>query len=171
MKMMTTFLLISLLAFCFTSLAFGATNLPDSEVQALKDIASSLGKNNWNFNINPCSGKHNWVTPNAEQGKDNNVTCDCSFVNDNFTCHVVAILLKSQNLQGNLPWELVNLPYIREMYVILLLSLILMNQLINLSLFYSIHFLTFRMDSDLALNYLSGSIPKDWGSLIHLESM
>ncbi|TKY49224.1 leucine-rich repeat receptor serine/threonine-protein kinase [Spatholobus suberectus] len=124
---MTTCSQFLLLAFCFTSLAFGATNLPDSEVQALKDIATSLGKNNWDFNINPCTGHHNWVTPNAKPGEDNNVTCYCSFANDNF-CHVVSIVLKSQNLQGKLPSELIKLPYIQEI--------------------------------DLALNYLSGAIPK-----------
>ncbi|XP_061338168.1 probable LRR receptor-like serine/threonine-protein kinase At1g53420 [Gastrolobium bilobum] len=122
------FFLLSLLSICFTLLAFGASNLPQDEVQALKDIGKTLGKKDWDFNIDPC----NWsMTETMIYGEENKVSCNCSMLNDNF-CHVVKIVLKSQNLQGTLPPELIRLPYLQEI--------------------------------DLTRNYLSGTIPREWGS-------
>ncbi|KAK7323411.1 hypothetical protein VNO77_26883 [Canavalia gladiata] len=112
MFIFSNFLFLSLV-FCFTSLTCGVTTLSQDEVEALKDIAKTLGKNNWDFNIDPCSQKPPWVTPNARKGEENSVTCDCTVGNDNF-CHVVSIILKQQNLQGKLPPELVRLPYLQE---------------------------------------------------------
>jgi len=53
--------------------------------KALEDIAESLGKMDWNFDIDPCSNQPNWVT-----NVSNNVTCNCSVASDNF-CHVVSM--------------------------------------------------------------------------------
>jgi hypothetical protein len=53
--------------------------------KALEVIAKSLGKKDWNFNIDPCSNKPNWVT-----NEYNNVTCNCSVAGDNF-CRVVSM--------------------------------------------------------------------------------
>ncbi|TKY49227.1 leucine-rich repeat receptor serine/threonine-protein kinase [Spatholobus suberectus] len=117
------------LALWFTSLA-GATTQPD-EVKALREIAKTLGKKDWDFNIDPCSGHTNWTSPPVN-GLENNVTCNCFIADDNY-CHVVNIYLTGQNLQGSLPPELIRLPYIQQ---------------INFS-----------------LNYLGGTIPKEWGSL------
>ncbi|CAI9784273.1 unnamed protein product [Fraxinus pennsylvanica] len=84
---------------------------PFPDVDALKQIGKTLGKN-WNFTVDPCSGGIDWSTPNAPQGSENAVTCDCTFVN-NTVCHVVTIALKSQSLQGTVPRELVRLPYLQ----------------------------------------------------------
>ncbi|TKY49231.1 leucine-rich repeat receptor serine/threonine-protein kinase [Spatholobus suberectus] len=105
-------LFLSLLALWFTSLAFGANTTQPEEVQALKDIANTLGKKDWDTDIDPCSKQPPWFTPTVNDVQ-NNVTCNCSIPGDNF-CHVVAILLKSQNLQGKLPPELIRLPYLEE---------------------------------------------------------
>ncbi|XP_054815610.1 probable leucine-rich repeat receptor-like serine/threonine-protein kinase At3g14840 isoform X2 [Prosopis cineraria] len=140
MRLPQQFFILSLLTVWLTSFA-SATNLPDDEVQALKDIAKTLGKKDWNFQVDPCSGGNGWLTPNPVRGDENNVTCVCSFLHDNnaTVCHVTNILLKGQNLQGTLPRELVRLPYLQEI--------------------------------DLSRNYLNGTIPKEWGSLNHLVNV
>ncbi|XP_020983924.2 probable leucine-rich repeat receptor-like serine/threonine-protein kinase At3g14840 isoform X2 [Arachis duranensis] len=101
----------------------------------MKEIAKKVGKKDWNFSVDPCSGLENWNSSNAVKGMlINAVTCDCSFANANLTvCHVVSIVLKYQNLTGTLPSELVKLPYLQEI--------------------------------DLTRNYLNGTIPPQWGSI------
>ncbi|OMO92549.1 hypothetical protein COLO4_17485 [Corchorus olitorius] len=75
---------------CFlTSLTSGAT--------LARDEGKTLGKTNWNFNIDPCSKDNSWEEKVGSGSYANNVTCDCTFDN-NTTCHVVAILLKGQGL-------------------------------------------------------------------------
>ncbi|PNY02577.1 putative LRR receptor-like protein kinase, partial [Trifolium pratense] len=68
--------------------AFGAKTIHPDEKEALKAIAKALGKKDWNFDIDPCSNKPNWVTPPIPKVLDNNVTCDCSIAGDNY-CHVI----------------------------------------------------------------------------------
>ncbi|CAI9784274.1 unnamed protein product [Fraxinus pennsylvanica] len=92
------------------NLGCSATLAPD-EVDALKQIGKTLGKN-WNFDVDPCSEGGNWSIPNAPEGSENAVICNCTFVN-NTICHVVTIALKSQSLQGTVPGELVRLPYLQ----------------------------------------------------------
>ncbi|RDX74253.1 putative leucine-rich repeat receptor-like serine/threonine-protein kinase, partial [Mucuna pruriens] len=122
--------LLSLLPICFVWLAFGATTLPPNEVQELQGIAKTLGKKNWDFNVDPCSWE-NATHANDAFGVEDKVTCNCKVPNDNF-CHVEKIILKSQSLQGSLPPQLIRLPYLQEI--------------------------------ELSRNYLSGTIPKEWGS-------
>lgn len=104
---------------CLTTSVFGAT-LPDDEgffflllnnhflfalfslmfdvvhgyfcfaVQYLRDIAKTLGKTNWNFSVDPCSGEEGWATANPVKGFENAVTCNCSFSNAT-VCHVVSM--------------------------------------------------------------------------------
>ncbi|KAK7244121.1 hypothetical protein RIF29_38939 [Crotalaria pallida] len=127
------FFLLFLAAFCSAYLAFGAT-LSKDEVDALKDIAKTLGKKDWDFSVDPCSGENNWISSSIQDrgGSKNNVICDCSYASGT-VCHVTNILLKRQSLPGTLPPEIVRLPYLQEI--------------------------------DLTRNYLSGGIPKAWGSL------
>ncbi|KAH9723395.1 putative leucine-rich repeat receptor-like serine/threonine-protein kinase [Citrus sinensis] len=89
------------------SLAFGAT-LPQSEVEALKDIAKTLGKRNWNFSVDPCSGKEGWADQNPVKGFENAVTCNCSFSNGTI-CHVVSISLLVNRLRGPIPRAFANI--------------------------------------------------------------
>jgi len=56
-------------------------------VEALKDIGETLGKKDWDFSVDPCSGEHNWTSHTKVRGTENNVTCDCSFENATI-CHV-----------------------------------------------------------------------------------
>jgi len=61
-------------------------------VIALKDIAKSLGKMDWNFDKDPCSNNSNWATPMPSSHRlqivVNIVSCNCSIAGDDF-CHVV----------------------------------------------------------------------------------
>ncbi|KAH7686297.1 Non-specific serine/threonine protein kinase protein, partial [Dioscorea alata] len=73
-------------------------------VKALGAIAGVMGKNDWNFTVDPCTGKGNWIVPSALEDIDSSVTCHCH--RDN-TCSIVSIRsLKGQNLTGVLPSEL-----------------------------------------------------------------
>lgn len=56
-------------------------------VKALEDIAKTLGKKDWDFNVDPCSGQRNWTSAVQVKGSENNVTCDCTFANGT-VCHV-----------------------------------------------------------------------------------
>ncbi|XP_028755451.1 probable leucine-rich repeat receptor-like serine/threonine-protein kinase At3g14840 isoform X2 [Neltuma alba] len=131
------FLLISLF---WASSAFGATKIHPSEMEALKDIAKTLGKEDWNFDVDPCDtsdpafSQTNWFTAYpVDTESQNAVACNCAVAPDDAFCHVVNITLKKQSLPGKLPPELVRLPYLSAI--------------------------------DLSRNYLSGSIPLSWASL------
>lgn len=106
------FFLLLFTIFFFSTLSFGAT-LSKDEVEVLKDIAKTLGKKDWDFSVDPCSGERNWTSSVQVKGSENAVTCNCTFVNAT-VCHVTNILLKQQNLPGTLPKELVRLPYLQE---------------------------------------------------------
>ncbi|XP_042030301.1 probable leucine-rich repeat receptor-like serine/threonine-protein kinase At3g14840 isoform X2 [Salvia splendens] len=97
----------------FVSLVSRAAVLPPHEVESLRVIARRLGKVDWDFDVNPCSGSSGWATQNSTHGHENAVTCNCTFDN-NTTCHVISIVLKAQNLNGSLPREFVRLSFLQE---------------------------------------------------------
>ncbi|KAA8526742.1 hypothetical protein F0562_009029 [Nyssa sinensis] len=153
--------LISVIVFiCFATFASGATLLPTNEVEALQQIGKTLGKTDWNFSADPCSGQWGWATQNPVKGFENAVTCNCS--SNNTVCHIVSIVLKAQNLSGVLPPELVRLPYLQEID----LTRNYLNgtipsewgsmQLVNISLIG---------------NRLTGSIPKEFGNISTLANL
>ncbi|KAB2051230.1 hypothetical protein ES319_A12G042100v1 [Gossypium barbadense] len=109
---------------------------PDYEVRALHEIATELGKKDWNYNENPCNNKSSWFTPppppNVPEAINNStVTCNCSFPNGE--CHIDGIYLLGQDLDGVLPRSLVKLSHIKVLV--------------------------------LYLNYLNGTIPREWAAL------
>ncbi|XP_052177839.1 probable leucine-rich repeat receptor-like serine/threonine-protein kinase At3g14840 isoform X2 [Diospyros lotus] len=124
-------LLICAMSICFPVFASQA-NLTHSEVEVLELIGATLGKEDWDFSVDPCGGEKGWATLNPSNGFENAVTCDCSFSN-NTVCHVISIVLKQQGLSGTLPQDLVRLPYFQKI--------------------------------DLTRNYLSGTIPPEWGTM------
>ncbi|RWR96283.1 Protein kinase domain-containing protein [Cinnamomum micranthum f. kanehirae] len=98
---------------CFpTTFGSGAT-LPPEEIDALKQIGQTLGKDDWNFSADPCSEERSWLDPSTTIVYENNVTCNCTY-QDNTVCHVVSIVLRGQDLQGVLPPELAKLPYLQQ---------------------------------------------------------
>ncbi|GLT46361.1 hypothetical protein SLA2020_201220 [Shorea laevis] len=143
-----------LLAFFLANFAFVAAALPADELEALRDIAKTLGKKNWNFSVDPCSGKSDWVS-SPDDLYENNVTCS----NDT-PPHVVSIVLKKHSLAGTLPPDLVRLPYLRN---------------IDLSLNYLRGTIPAEWGStqlvkiSLVGNRLTGSIPKAIGNISTLQ--
>ncbi|KAK8691091.1 hypothetical protein V6N13_074611 [Hibiscus sabdariffa] len=146
---------------CLETFTNGAT-LGKDEEEALRSIGSALGKKDWNFDIDPCNKDSSWVDPSSNKDHANNVTCDCSFNNNN-TCHVTHILLKAQNLSGTLPTDLASLPFLQE--IDLTRNYLRGNippqwgsatQLVNISLLG---------------NRLTGSIPKELANLSSLTSL
>ncbi|XP_030967090.1 probable LRR receptor-like serine/threonine-protein kinase At1g07650 isoform X1 [Quercus lobata] len=113
--------MFSLIVFVIVFMCTGANeveaqatgSLPDNEVEALQEIATQLGKKDWNFKVNPCNDS-SWITPFSSQRQlyNNSVFCNCS--NTGGVCHVVSIFLKGQDLDGILPPSLVKLPNLKE---------------------------------------------------------
>ncbi|XP_047962224.1 probable leucine-rich repeat receptor-like serine/threonine-protein kinase At3g14840 [Salvia hispanica] len=143
------------------SLVSGAAVLPSDEVESLRVIAKRLGKTDWDFSVDPCSGLSGWATPNPVRGSENAVTCNCTFDN-NTTCHVTSIILKAQSLNGSIPLELVRLPFLQ----VIDLTRNYLNgtippqwgsmNLVNISMFG---------------NRISGSIPKELANITTLQEL
>ncbi|KAL1299703.1 probable leucine-rich repeat receptor-like serine/threonine-protein kinase At3g14840 isoform X3 [Arachis ipaensis] len=130
------FFLLLLAAFCFSSQAFGATQLPENEVQALQIIAKTLGIKNWNPSADECNklvGQNNWTSCSEFKDDEYQNVVICNNCSSDTVCHVTNLCMKRQNLAGTLPPELVRLPYLQEI--------------------------------DLTFNYLNGTIPTEWGSM------
>ncbi|KAL8512184.1 hypothetical protein ACS0TY_018585 [Phlomoides rotata] len=147
----------------FVGLAYGAAAavLPPDELKSLEVIGRSMGKMDWNFSVDPCSGLSGWATQNPVKGNENNLTCDCTFLNDTI-CHVISIVLKSQNLEGSIPRELVQLPFLQE---------------IDLTRNYLNGTLPPEWGSSklvkisLLGNRITGSIPKEFGNITTLQEL
>lgn len=56
-------------------------------MKALKEIGRKIGKKDWDFGVDPCSGQGNWNVSDDRKGFESSVICDCSF-NHNSSCHV-----------------------------------------------------------------------------------
>ncbi|KAE8677734.1 putative LRR receptor-like serine/threonine-protein kinase [Hibiscus syriacus] len=147
---------------CLTRLADGAT-LEGDEVEALRSIGGTLGKTDWKFDdTDPCSGVGGWIDEPLSTYIVNNVTCDCTFNNNN-TCHVTHIRLKTQNLSGTLPTDLASLPFLQEIALLgNRLTGAVPAALANLSSLTSLV---------LEANRLSGNLPQALGNLSKLERL
>ncbi|XP_033132855.1 probable LRR receptor-like serine/threonine-protein kinase At1g29720 isoform X3 [Brassica rapa] len=89
---------------------------PD-ELKALGEIATTLGIKRLNLSDgDPCLLKTLKLdvvsSPNSDM--ENIILCDCSF-NNNMTCHIIELKLKSISLSGKLPPELAKLKYLQNM--------------------------------------------------------
>ncbi|CAN8311550.1 unnamed protein product [Cochlearia groenlandica] len=90
------------------------TKLHENEVRALKEIGKKLGKKDWDFKKDPCSGKGNWIiTTYSSKEFESNLTCVCSLLPLNSSCHVIRLALKSQNLTGIVPPEFSKLRHLK----------------------------------------------------------
>ncbi|KAJ4879960.1 putative LRR receptor-like serine/threonine-protein kinase [Raphanus sativus] len=88
---------------------------PD-ELKALGEIASTLGIKRLNLSDgDPCLLKTLKIglVSNSDSDMENIVACDCSF-NNNMTCHIIELKLKSLSLSGKLPPELAKLQHLQK---------------------------------------------------------
>lgn len=113
-------------------------------VDALRDIAATMGSNYWEFDDESCKVLKFGLTPDMPAGAESTVMCQCDFPNDT-DCHVVRMyksldyicffcfpslrvphrrrktfhmihsVLKGFSLPGVLPPQLVKFPYLKEM--------------------------------------------------------
>ncbi|KAL4622333.1 hypothetical protein ACB092_06G289700 [Castanea dentata] len=113
-KLLLTYVIFTTTLFYFATLGLATTaKLHSDEVEVLKEIGKKLGKKDWDFGVDPCSGERgNWRVWDGRKGFESNVTCDCTF-NHNSSCHVVSIALKTQNLSGTVPPEFSKLPHLK----------------------------------------------------------
>ncbi|KAB2601357.1 LRR receptor-like serine/threonine-protein kinase RFK1 [Pyrus ussuriensis x Pyrus communis] len=110
--------------------------LPQEEVDALRQIATTMGAKYWSFEAGAGAGACRidtvGVTEKKPKGSQKNIDCVCNFEN-NTVCHVVKLMIKGYSLPGMLPPQLVKLPYLQEI--------------------------------DFSYNYLNGTIPGEWASM------
>ncbi|CAN6689606.1 unnamed protein product [Malus baccata var. baccata] len=129
-----------------------SVRLAPTEVEALKEIATQIGKQDWNFSVDPCSNDTNWATPKSVNLPlyNNTVICNCSYP-DGY-CHVVSIFLKGQDLAGVVPPSVAKLPYLKNVFYIISSNIGIVTNIFSL------------VYSDFTRNYLSGTIPSEWAS-------
>ncbi|XP_024008636.1 probable LRR receptor-like serine/threonine-protein kinase At1g29720 isoform X1 [Eutrema salsugineum] len=135
-------------------------SLHPDEVEALKDIASTLGVKYLNLSEDPCLTKTLVITQDVlKEGQNSTIRCDCHFNNNN-TCHITHFIIKTFSLPGKLPPEFSRLRYL---------------ELIDLCrnyLYGSIPMewasLPFLKSISVCANRLSGDIPKGLGKFINL---
>uniref|UniRef100_F6HMD7 non-specific serine/threonine protein kinase n=1 Tax=Vitis vinifera TaxID=29760 RepID=F6HMD7_VITVI len=132
------------------------------KMDALSEIASQLGKKDWNFSLNPCDGNSNWSTPIITEKPlyGNNVSCNCSYPNGE--CHVVNIDLTRNYLSGDIPpqWASTKLEILS----------ISMNRFSGpIPKFFgnitTLKYLGFEG------NFFSGTVPPELGKLVNLEHL
>ncbi|KAF4347434.1 hypothetical protein G4B88_029906 [Cannabis sativa] len=159
------------------------TTLPHYEVQAIKEIAKELNKNDWNFS-DPCSNETTIDRPRISDKYSNTIICNCS-ISANF-CHIQSISFIGQYLDGVLPPSLAKLPYLKK--VILEQNYLtgpiphewastkfehLVISANNLSgpIPGFLGNITTLYDLSLESNMFSGAVPREFGKLVNMEKL
>ncbi|KAK4743754.1 hypothetical protein SAY87_010066 [Trapa incisa] len=182
-KNQSVFLIVVLSYFRLLSLV--VSKLPHEEVDALKQITSTMGTKYWEFNPDTCQVLSVGLTPQPLEGAKSSIECQCNFPKDAF-CHVVKIALKGYNLPGNLPRELTKLSYLKEIdFAYNFLNGTIPREWASLQLT-SISLLVNRLMGEIPMelgnitsltylcleaNQFSGSIPSSLGSLTNLQTL
>ncbi|KAE7996363.1 hypothetical protein FH972_001094 [Carpinus fangiana] len=143
---------------CFGFLRFAKAVVAQDEVDALQQIATTMGSTYWKFNGNSCQIEMVGMTPDPPRNSESSIACDCNLKNST-ACHVVRIVLKGYSLPGMLPPQLVKLPYLREIDF----ALNYLNGTIPLE------WASMQLTSiSVLVNRLSGEIPKELGNITSL---
>ncbi|XP_057996777.1 probable LRR receptor-like serine/threonine-protein kinase RFK1 isoform X2 [Hevea brasiliensis] len=170
---------------CFKVLRFVGAKLVQEEVDALEEIARTMGSTYWKFNADSCEGEVIGITPTPPKNAEHSIDCKCNNEN-NTDCHVVRIVLKRYNLPGVLPPQLVKLPYLKEIdFAYNYLNGSMPREWASLQLT-SISVLVNRLSGEipkelgnistlkylcLEANQFSGAIPSELGKLVNLETL
>ncbi|CAN6872350.1 unnamed protein product [Brassica oleracea] len=138
-------------------------SLHPDEVEALKDIASTLGVKHLNLSEDPCLTKTLVITQYVlKEGQNSTIRCDCGFNNNN-TCHITHFIIKTFSLPGRLPPELSKLQYLK--------LIDLCRNYLNGSIPMEWASLPYLTSISVCANRLSGGIPKDLGKFINLTKL
>lgn len=190
MEKWLTVVFISSLYLIFFAMSGLADALPkqlllQDEVVALKEIGRKLGKKDWDFSKDPCSGEGSWTVANAVKGFESFVTCDCSF-DRNTTCRVVSMSLKGQNLTGVISGEFTRLRHLKSLDLsrnclsgsiplqwanISLAELLLMGNRLSGPFPVVITRITTLVNLSLEGNQFYGSIPSEIGLLVNMQRL
>ncbi|KAF9660926.1 hypothetical protein SADUNF_Sadunf19G0014500 [Salix dunnii] len=184
LRITSTLLMLMFLTFCMgvTNLEAQVGDLANDEVEALLEVATQLGKKGWNRNMMLCNETVT-VLPQKPDA-DNKVICNCSFPGG--VCHVVAIYLKRQDLNGSLPIAIQKLPHLKQLDLwanylsgnippewagtnLELLSLGV-NRLTGKIPSYLGKITTLR-SLNIENNMFSGTVPSELGDLVNLENL
>ncbi|XP_075503140.1 putative leucine-rich repeat receptor-like serine/threonine-protein kinase At3g14840 [Primulina tabacum] len=174
---------IRLVAFVFlVGFASSATLLPSEELLSLRLIANTLGKTDWNFSADPCSGTGGWISQPAG-AYESNVTCSCT---NNTICHVVSIILKGQSLPGTVPADIARLPFLQQIDLtrnylngtippewgsMKLVNISLLGNRITGPIPKELANISTLANLTLEFNQLTGTIPPEFGNLPVIEKM
>ncbi|CAN6553259.1 unnamed protein product [Malus baccata var. baccata] len=134
--------------------------LPQEEVDALRQIATTMGAKYWSFEAvaGACRIDMVGVTEKQPKGSQKNVDCVCNFEN-NTVCHVVKLMIKGYSLPGMLPPQLVRLPYLQEIdFSYNYLNGTIPREWASMKLTYI----------SVLANRLSGKVPKELGNITTL---
>ncbi|RXH86335.1 hypothetical protein DVH24_017388 [Malus domestica] len=134
--------------------------LPQEEVDALLQIATTMGAKYWSFEAaaGACRIDMVGVTEKQPKGSQKNVDCVCNFEN-NTVCHVVKLMIKGYSLPGMLPPQLVRLPYLQEIdFSYNYLNGTIPREWASMKLTYI----------SVLANRLSGKVPKELGNITTL---
>ncbi|KAK4421131.1 putative LRR receptor-like serine/threonine-protein kinase RFK1 [Sesamum alatum] len=147
-----------LAVFCFGLLKLSESQVPQEEVDALQQIATEMGATQWRFNGDLCELEKVGISQTPPSGAEGYVECNCNYDN-NTVCHVTKIVVKSYNLPGVLPVNIVKLPYLQDIdFAYNLLSGTIPREWASTQLNYV----------SVLVNRLSGEIPKELGNITSL---
>uniref|UniRef100_A0A6N2KGA9 non-specific serine/threonine protein kinase n=2 Tax=Salix viminalis TaxID=40686 RepID=A0A6N2KGA9_SALVM len=166
---------------CLVTVRLAAAELPQDEVDALNLISKKMGVNGWNFNADSCGDYLPRVRPTDPE---RNISCNCRI--ENSTCHIVSLKLKRFSLAGELPPELIQLPYLEsidlsynylngsipsEWASLKLKSIALLANRLSGNIPSYLGNFTSLTYLDLELNQFSGLIPHELGKLVNLKTL
>ncbi|KAJ6814982.1 putative LRR receptor-like serine/threonine-protein kinase [Iris pallida] len=176
--------LLLLLLILFFALARAQTLLGE-EKEALKLLAKKMGKTNWDFSIDPCSGEGNWTVKNPNKFFESSITCDCSSSTAT-PCRIIGISIRGENISTELPGEFVLFPKLWQLDLgrnffngtvpdnwrsLPLTNLSLMGNRLSGPFPETLTKITTLRNLSIEGNRFSGPIPSDIGNLIHLEAL
>ncbi|KAJ7000104.1 LRR receptor-like serine/threonine-protein kinase RFK1 isoform X1 [Populus alba x Populus x berolinensis] len=154
------FLIVSLTS-CLRLPTFPEAKLVQEEVDALEEIARTLGSKYWKFNADTCEIEMAGVTQVPPKDAEQRIDCECNNGN-NTDCHVTRMELKRYNLPGVLPTQLFKLPRLQVVdFAYNYLNGTLPREWASMQL----------TSISVVVNRLSGEIPKELGNITTLTNL